>query len=279
MIYAAIIIVSLALALAIVLRRLPVAIDGAINEQPSAPVKRPPTVAPSTNRQPVNKTISTGLSSIVWPRLKLKLSAVRQTLISIANHLKKLKPKPKSTRPPVVNSAGQNPNTFWSKPANNQPVDLPMNEPVVPRSVLEQKPTEFAEEIIPPRPSSPAAPLKQRGRNKFQEAEDAFSIRDYKRAERLYLKLATEEPKNPKVYSRLGVIYLALQAYEDARDALQAAIKLEPSISTRHFNLALAYINLGSKSKAIAAMEAALKYDPSNRKYRKMLDDIIAGRV
>ena len=106
-----------------------------------------------------------------------------------------------------------------------------------------------------------------------------FAIKDYRKAEKLYLRLAADQPKNPKIYSRLGIIYLEQKNYEDARDALQQAIKLEPNIASRHFNLAMVYLNLNSTAKAINSLELALKYDPSNRKYRKMLDEVMAGRV
>lgn len=128
----------------------------------------------------------------------------------------------------------------------------------------------------------PSSSLKKedvKSRNLFQEAEDAFAIKDYRKAERLYLRLATSHPKDPKIYGRLGIIYLEQKNYEDARDALQAALKLEPNVASRHFNLALTYLQLGSRAKAISSMEAALKYDPSNRKYRKMLDEILANRA
>lgn len=163
---------------------------------------------------------------------------------------------------------------FWQKEhqtphdnfqPNNYQSQMPAQEPV-------QEPTEEKKvEIIEER--------NDRTRNISQEAEDAFAIKDYRKAERLLLRLATSEPKNPKIYSKLGVIYLEQKNFEDARDALQAAIKIEPNIPTRHYNLALTYLQLGSRAKAIISMEEALRYEPSNRKYRKMLDDILANRI
>jgi tetratricopeptide (TPR) repeat protein len=161
---------------------------------------------------------------------------------------------------------------------------LPVEQPVPTKATTS---SDFWEQNDSPKPISEPAPVvatikdskPTKGKNVTDEADTAFTARDYRKAEKLYVRLAAEDPKNPKIYSRLGIIYLEQSNFEDARDAFQQAIKLEPGVATRHFNLALVYMHLGSKAKATSAMELALKYDPSNRKYRKMLDNIMAGRV
>ncbi len=246
MIYAVIIVICLAIAFIILARRLPKALEGSATAASFAwPKVGPRLVKPPGTRQPRK-----------W-HFSFKLP--KMTLAKLPRWLQRSAPVP-----PVVPVAPVNPDArpkedFWAEAEKPEPV----------------RPT-----ITPPVSFPATAPLPPtRGRNLTQEAEDAFAIKDYKKAERLYLRLATEDPKNTKIYGRLGVIYLEQKNYEDARDALQAAIHLEPQVANRHFNLALAYLQLGSKAKAINAMESALKYDPSNRKYRKMLDDILAGRA
>lgn len=256
MIYAIIIIVALAIAFIIIIRRLPKAFE----EASQAPTKGSVVQSPAR-------------TNLRWPKLALpKLTVPRFKLPTFKLSLSKL------------------PTIKWPQ-LPNRPVAAPAESTA--QTVDKAKPThkdDFWDGVITApaqvEPTTlPASPINNSGREKtrvrnlWQEAEDAFAIKDYRKAERLYLRLATEDPRNAKTYGRLGVIYLEQHNYDDARDALQAAIKLEPSVASRHFNLALAYLNLGSKAKAISSMETTLKYDPSNRKYRKMLDDILTGRA
>lgn len=248
MIYAVIIIIALALAFVILVRRLPKATE-MTGETPPTPPSLPKVTVPSLPKVSLPKFTLPSLPKFSLPKVSLPA-----------------KPAAPQANQETIDSPAKD--DFW------QGADAAVDTPVKPTPV----PTPPITPIIE-KPVETPAPTKTKGRNVMQEAEDAFAIKDYRKAERLYLRLATEDPKNPKVYGRLGVIYLEQKNYEDARDALQAAIRLEPNVATRHFNLALTYIELGSKAKAIAAMESALKYDPSNRKYRKMLDDILAGRA
>lgn len=256
MIYAIIIVVALAAAFIIVIRRLPKAFeqvnDSSILNSAARPTERVENQGSRLTR-PKLKLPAFRLPAITLPRIKLPLQSARS-----------IPPTSAPESPELATSTARTAQTtnkedFWEGAA---------------------KAPAIAEPAGPP-PAVLTAPGRERTRlrNVWQEAEDAFVIKDYRKAERLYLRLATEQPKNAKTYGRLGVIYLEQDNYDDARDALQAAIKIEPNVATRHFNLALAYLNLGSKAKAISSMEESLKYDPSNRKYRKMLDDILAGRV
>lgn len=265
MIYAIIILLALAVAFVILVRRLPQAVRSVKEEaiagaptsttSPATPKPLPSFKLPAINFAPLVTgfgKVAGGLKSIKLPKL------------------------PKRTPKPAAPQATTQKEDFWHE-QTTKPVETPAPSPT-PAPVAVSEPV--VKEVAPEPITMPAEPtIKTKGRNLPQEAEDAFAIKDYKKAERLYLRLATEDPKNAKVYSRLGVIYLEQKTYEDARDALQAAIKLEPQAASRHFNLALCYIQLGSKSKAISAMEMALKHDPSNRKYRKMLDDLMSGRI
>lgn len=265
MLPAFIIIVCLALAFIIIVRRLPKAMDF---DGDTASTRPPVIDRPASRLHSLPKIPN-------LPRLKFNFRMPR---------LPKRVPKPDRAtgEPPKADQ-------FWQ--AEKTPASL---EPVLPTAKQRPTATESATEdleaskpipapvarpIAPPdRKKEPLTLGRSRSRDPLQEAEDAFAIKDYRKAEKLYLKLAAENPRNPKVYGRLGIIYMEQKNHEDARDALQQAIKLEPGVASRHFNLALTYIQLGSKIKAVNAMEAALKYEPANRKYRKMLDDVLSGR-
>lgn len=102
------------------------------------------------------------------------------------------------------------------------------------------------------------------------QADDAYEQKDFDRAEELYIKIAASEPKNAKIYNRLGAIYLEQENFYDAKDAFLLALKLEPEIASRHINLGLAYLGLKDYFKASQSFQTALKLDPKNQKYQKL---------
>jgi len=104
------------------------------------------------------------------------------------------------------------------------------------------------------------------------QADEAFEKRKYKDAENLYVKAAISDPDNPKIYSRLGAIYLEQKNYYDAKDAFSHAVKLEPDLASRHINLGLAYMGLKDYFKASEEFAAALELDGKNKKYRSLVD-------
>ncbi len=267
MIYAFIIVIALAIAFIVLIRRLPEAIELAKQDQSTA------TTAPSFQLPKLPKLIKFPRADIKrttqdkpappktinkpafqWPQFNApkinlpKFSLPKQPVNTV-----------RAPAEPVTNDTSR-PHEFWT--------DLEQA-----KSVAEPILTETAPK------NEPIPSFRSKAKNLNQEADDLFAIKDYRKAEKLYLKLATEDPTNPKIYSRLGIIYLEQKNYEDARDAFQQAIKFEPGVASRHFNLAISYLNLGSPAKAMHSLEQALKYDPANRKYRKMLDDVKAGRV
>ncbi|TSC64957.1 MAG: Tfp pilus assembly protein PilF [Candidatus Berkelbacteria bacterium Gr01-1014_85] len=202
------------------------------------------------------------------PKIRVKVALPRPTFWSADRHADRLV---EGSRKPVIEKRAE------TVPAREDRVVPQLNELSMP---IAETP-----EVRPVFESKPPLPTKANKNVALEpherllvEADDAFELRDYRKAERLYLKLATLQPKNPLIYTRLGIIYLTDENFVDARDAFQQAIKLDPTLATRHYNLALAYVELGSNTKAINSLEQALKYDPSNRKYRKMLDHLQGKR-
>ena len=104
------------------------------------------------------------------------------------------------------------------------------------------------------------------------KADEAFEKRDYTQAENLYVKAAASDPDNPKIYSRLGAIYLEKKNYYDAKDAFYHAAKLEPDLASRHINLGLAFMGLKDYFKAVEAFKKALELDKKNKKYQSLYD-------
>ena len=105
-----------------------------------------------------------------------------------------------------------------------------------------------------------------------EEADDFFTAGDLKSSEKLYLKAAAKDPRNVKIYSRLGTLYLKQDNFADARDALLAALNIDNTVATRHYNLSLAYSGLHAREKAKVAIKKAIDIDPENQKYQKVLE-------
>ena len=140
------------------------------------------------------------------------------------------------------------------------------------------------------------------------KAEAAQRKGDYATAESLLVKAVTKEPKNPKIYSRLGIIYLEEgENWEEAEESFRQAIKYDSgngyvhnnlglvlynqdkfsaatkeyelailadsSIASRHVNLGLAYLAQRQFGKAERAFKRALKIDPNNHDYQQLANE------
>jgi tetratricopeptide (TPR) repeat protein len=105
-------------------------------------------------------------------------------------------------------------------------------------------------------------------------ADFLFDHGSFKEAEELYIKIISHDPKNPKLYNRLGVLYLELKNYPDAKAAFTESIKYDSSKASRFYNYALACVELKEFNNAIEALEKAIKLDSKNKKYSQTLKDI-----
>ncbi len=106
------------------------------------------------------------------------------------------------------------------------------------------------------------------------QADEAFEKKEYEKAENIYVTAASQDADNPKIYSRLGAIYLEKKNFYDARDAFLHAAKIEPDLASRHVNLGLAYMGLKDYYKAGEAFKKALSLDPKNKKYVGLLEKV-----
>jgi tetratricopeptide (TPR) repeat protein len=130
---------------------------------------------------------------------------------------------------------------------------------------------------------------------------------EYKKAERIYLRLITKDPQAAGLYNKLALIYLGDKNYKDAANALEQALQLEPDndtfhnnqglllyqqgqyeeaiesyeksiainnkVASRFMNLGLAYFMSKKHRKAADAYEKALILDPHNEEYKRLLGD------
>lgn len=105
-----------------------------------------------------------------------------------------------------------------------------------------------------------------------QSADLAFERKRYKEAEQLYIKLCAANPKDARLYSKLGMVYMELKSFRDARDAFGQAIKLDPTVASRHVNLGIAQMQLEQPREALHAFSKALALQPENKKYQRLYE-------
>lgn len=116
------------------------------------------------------------------------------------------------------------------------------------------------------------APEKIIKASKLSQADEAYKANKFTLAEELYIQLATEDPRNGKIYDRLGNIYLNQKNYYDAKDAFLQAIKLDADISVQHANLGDAYMGLKDYFKATQAYLEAIELEPKEKRYRNLYE-------
>lgn len=114
-------------------------------------------------------------------------------------------------------------------PTNDATQDTP--EPT--RAAPKQKPTGPRVMGEPARPSQPAyVDATKRHTESFEqlstEADRAWQERQYEKAEQACLKILVQQPKNHKYMTRIGQIYQEKGELEDAKEAFEAAKKLDP---------------------------------------------------
>jgi tetratricopeptide (TPR) repeat protein len=161
--------------------------------------------------------------------------------------------------PQVTSNAPTEPRT-WRWPWQKQPVNDSTKTVVSPSlAVVATQPTN---EVQRQTLLSDEALLK--------EGDDYLKEGKLKEAERAYLRGVAKNPKNPRLYNRLGAIYLKQRNYRDALEAFEAARDFDGSKASRHYNVALAAWQLNNLAKARAAIKHAIQLDSQSAKYQEL---------
>jgi Tfp pilus assembly protein PilF len=100
--------------------------------------------------------------------------------------------------------------------------------------------------------------------NYLEEGERLFREGRYEEAEGFYLKAVAEDADNPLGYGRLGVIYTHLGELNDAKEALERAVRLAPENGFYQNNLGLVLYQMGRYKEAVIYFENAVKLDEKN---------------
>jgi tetratricopeptide (TPR) repeat protein len=85
------------------------------------------------------------------------------------------------------------------------------------------------------------------------------------------LALMTEDPIH---YSHLGFSFYQQNAYEEAKEAYQKAVDLDPTRAKRFISLAQVYRSLGQHQNAIIALNKALELEKDNLEFSLLLAEI-----
>ncbi len=165
-----------------------------------------------------------------------------QKVTEIAGGL--LKRKPITTEPEVSEKAASKPDPTPEPAAVTEP-DAP-EEPAAAQPDPEPAPVREAPRVraatqapgervtsVPARPSQPAYHDGTRNApDNFEqlsaEADQAWRDREYERCEEACLKVLVQQPKNIKYMTRIGQVYQQLGQLDDAKEAFEAAKKLDP---------------------------------------------------
>ena len=178
---------------------------------------------------------------------------------------------------------------------NGKKEDIPLNEKETDEKVIDS-----------------VRPQKEKESSEFEDmllkADMAQRKGSYDIAEKHLIKAATIEPKNPKVYSKIGILYLEQgENWEEAEQSFRQAQKYDPdngfihnnlglvlyhqdkfsaakkefekavsvdsSIPSRHVNLGLTYMSLRLFAKAESSYKKAMKLDSGNEEYQDLVKE------
>lgn len=122
--------------------------------------------------------------------------------------------------------------------------------------------------------SEPEVTLEKTQDPLMEKAEELFFKKQYISAEKWYLEVIKKDPRNPKIYSRLGLIYISQKNYKDAISCLEEANKLDPTVASRYFNLSFANNEEGNRKEALDSARKAIRLDPQNPKYKNWFNEL-----
>lgn len=115
---------------------------------------------------------------------------------------------------------------------------------------------------------------KEAAPEEMTRAEELFKKGQYISAEKWYIEAAKKTPKESRIYSRLGIIYLEQKNFPDAEEALKEAIRLDDSVSSRLFNLSYTLWCQSKFKESLMYARKATKTDPQNQKYKSWYEKL-----
>uniref|UniRef100_A0A7C4R5N2 Tetratricopeptide repeat protein n=1 Tax=candidate division CPR3 bacterium TaxID=2268181 RepID=A0A7C4R5N2_UNCC3 len=91
------------------------------------------------------------------------------------------------------------------------------------------------------------------------KADELIEKKEYEEAEKLLINGLEVDPHNPKIYNKLGIIYIEQENYGDAKEAFKTSLKYDKNNALTHNNLGLALFNQGRYVEAIEAYKKSIQ--------------------
>jgi tetratricopeptide (TPR) repeat protein len=96
------------------------------------------------------------------------------------------------------------------------------------------------------------------------QADIFFAMGNFKGAMGAYTLCLDQEPKNPKLWARLGKIYLDQGDLESALKYFTQAINFNPSYADAYIGRAIVFGKKNEMEQAYLSMQTAIDFDPNN---------------
>lgn len=109
--------------------------------------------------------------------------------------------------------------------------------------------------------------------SELETADKYLEEKKFELAEKIYVRVAAQNPDNPKIYNRLGGLYLEQKNFSDAKASFAEALKYDDKVAGRWYNYGLACSGLLEYRNSIEAFEKAVKLDRKNEKYIEALKE------
>ncbi len=106
-----------------------------------------------------------------------------------------------------------------------------------------------------------------------EEGLKALDRQDFKQAEQIFIKLATDDPKDYGALFNLSLAEAAQQKNDVAITHLQKVLELKPGLYEAELNLGLVYLRSGKAAEAEPHFEAAVRQKPDQFRPQMLLAD------
>lgn len=107
----------------------------------------------------------------------------------------------------------------------------------------------------------------------------AYSVRDYKEAQRRLRKAAAADSRKINAHRILAAVFMDQKQWLAAKREYMQCVRIEPTIGMAYVRVADTQIRLGDRKGAVTTLRDAIRKAPVHNEASKMLEDIQAGRT
>jgi tetratricopeptide (TPR) repeat protein len=134
-----------------------------------------------------------------------------------------------------------------------------LEKPNIPKDIITKEDYDKKEEYV---------------RKELEKAEDFAEEEQFEKAEKKYINLISDDPRNIDAYEGLGELYYDNKMYNEARETFSYILKLKPENALAHYNLAYVDKMQGKIQEAKVHFKKAVELEPRNPKYLSELVEI-----